>query len=162
MGEGLQTHSPIRQRLPGQRVLLPSNLSFCGHLEGQVEQVQTVLVLTLEELGLHSTKRIELALTDSNACAITGTDALRDFRTAASALQGLHMKHGHSEFYKLKRYKQPAQTVGTGLLLETLQGTWGLRKCAQIYPHFTLVNSAKVYELMILHFLPSTGAPLQI
>lgn len=61
VGEGLQTHSPIRQRLPCPRVVLSSDLSFCGHLERQVEEGQTVLVLTLEKLGLQSTHRTQLA-----------------------------------------------------------------------------------------------------
>lgn len=54
VGERLQTHSPIGQGLPCRGVLLSGNLSFCGHLQGQVEGGEAVLVLALEELGLQA------------------------------------------------------------------------------------------------------------
>ena len=54
VGEALQTHIPIRQALSCQGVLLPGNLSFCCHLEGQVEHPEAILILALEKLGLQA------------------------------------------------------------------------------------------------------------
>ena len=57
VGERLQTHSPVGQGLPCRGVLLSGNLSFCGHLQGQVEGCEAVLVLALEELGLQQARQ---------------------------------------------------------------------------------------------------------